>query len=388
MAFLSGPRQAGKTTIAKLVAQSFVNSLYFNWDSGEHRTDLVKNPKFFEEMERKDASLPLVILDEIHKYGDWKNCLKGVYDEFQAAYKFLVSTSGRLDIYQKDGDPLAGRYVLFHLFPFTIAELGNKRLSMAAFLADPLLVNMDRHQELLEIWKRLAVLSGFPEPHLSGRESTYRRWSETYARQLVREDIRDLSDVRSVKDMETLYMLLPSQVGSPLSVPSLAGDLRVSYNAVRAWVDIFERFYLIFSIPTWKEKISRAIQKERKIYLWDYPQIKDAAARFENMAAAELWRAITAWNDGGYGNFSLHCIKNKEKKGVDFLIARDGAPLLLVEAKLTETEPTKALRAFQRALGVPAVQLTDGGNEGYRLFSNDDQKILMCPACQWLAQLP
>lgn len=388
MVFLSGPRQAGKTTFAKFVAQSFVNSLYFNWDIGEHRTNFLKNQNFFEEMERKDDSMPLVILDEIHKYRDWKNYLKGVYDEFHEAYKFLVSGSGRLDIYQKGGDSLAGRYFLFHLFPFTIAELGNKRLTLASFLADPLLISMDRYQELQEIWKRLAVLSGFPEPYLSGRETTYRRWSATYARQLVREDIRDLSDIRSVQDMETLYMLLPSKVGSPLSAPSLAGDLRVSYNAVRAWVDIFERFYLTFSIPTWTAKISRAIQKERKVYLWDYPRIKDAAARFENMVAAELWRAVTAWNDGGYGNFSLHFIKNKEKQEVDFLIARDGAPLLLVEAKLTELEPTKALRTFQKALGLPAVQLTDGGDEGYRLFSNDDQKILVCPACQWLAQLP
>jgi uncharacterized protein len=388
MVLLSGPRQAGKTTVAKLVAQSFVNSLYFNWDMGEHRARLVKNRHFFEEMERKDTSAPLVILDEIHKCRDWKNYLKDIYDEFHEAYTFLVSGSGRLDIYEQGGDSQAGRCFLFHLFPFTVAELSNRRLTLASFLADPLRVSMDRYQELQEIWKRLAVLSGFPEPYLSGRETTYFRWTETYARQLVREDVRDLSDVRSIQDIETLYMLLPAHVGRPLSVPALAGDLQVSYNAVRAWVDILERFYLIFSVPTWTAKISRAIQKERKVYLWDYPRIKDTAARFENMVAAELWRAVTAWNDGGYGNYSLHFIKNKEKKEVDFLIAREGSPLLLVEAKLMEMEPTKSLRAFQKAINVPAVQLTDSGGEGYRLFSNDDQKIMVCQACQWLAQLP
>jgi len=390
MVFLSGPRQAGKTTLAQLIARQFVNSLYVNWDIEAHRTRLLKNPNFFREMLRKDDSLPLVVFDEIHKWREWKNYLKGAYDEFHAAYQFLVTGSGRLDIYQQGGDSLAGRYFHFHLFPFTIAELGNSRQPWGSFLADPLTCRVDsaRQEELTRIWQRLAVLSGFPEPYLSGRETTYRRWSATYARQLIREDIRDLSDVRSGQNMETLYMLLPSRIGSPLSVPSLAGDLRASYNAVRSWLDIFTRFYLIFSVPSWSAGISRAIQKERKVYLWDYPRIKDAAARFENMVAVELWRAVNSWNDMGYGNFSLHFLRNKEKQEVDFLLVRDGEPLLVVEAKLTATEPAKALRNFQKMLRVPAVQLTEGGEAGYRLYDGDAGQILVCPAWMWLPQLP
>jgi len=68
-------------------------------------------------------------------------------------------------------------------------------------------------------------------------------------------------------------------------------------------------------------EISRAIQKERKVYLWDIPRIEDESRRFENMVATELCRAVTQWNDLGFGKFSLHFIKNKEKQEVDFLIA-------------------------------------------------------------------
>lgn len=387
MIFLVGPRQAGKTTLAQIISDSFTNSLYFNWDIAEHRTNFMQNPIFFETIERKDSSTPLIIFDEIHKYKDWKNYLKGVYDQFHGKYQFLVSGSGRLDLYQKGGDSLAGRYFLFHLWPFTISELGKRNREIGLFLKDPLDIGMEHADELKEIWSRLAELSGFPEPYLSGRMPTYRRWSNIYSQQLIREDIRDLTGVKSVVDMETLYLLLPTKVGSPISVPSLSHDLKVSYNSVRNWLSVFERFFLCFSIGPWTLRITRAIQKERKVYLWDTPRIKEPAARFENMVALELYRAVTAWNDMGYGRFSLHFIKNKEQQEVDFLIANEGEPLVLIEVKLSGTEPSSALKKFQGVLKKPAIQLVEE-SEGYRMIPNGDQYILVAPAYQWLSSLP
>ena len=387
MIFISGPRQCGKTTLATIIASSFTNSLYFNWDIPEHRTRFLRDHRFFEGVERKDATAPLIIFDEIHKYRDWKNALKGIYDEFHGEYRFLVTGSGRLDLYQRGGDSLAGRYFLFHLFPLTVAELGGRQRSFEEFRRMPLWISMDGAGEAQAAWESLSELTGFPDPYLSGRKTTWRRWSQTYARQLVREDIRDLAGIKSVQEMETLYLLLPTKVGSPLSVPSLAGDLKASYNSVRNWLDVFERFYLTFSIATWTGRIARAIQKERKIYLWDYAQIHDPAARFENMVAAELQRAIVLWNDLGYGRFSLHFVRDKNKREIDFLIVDEGTPFLLVEAKLGDIEPAKALKFFQEQLGAPAVQLT-GGGDSYRLSGSRERQILVAPAAAWLSHLP
>lgn len=387
MIFLAGPRQVGKTTLAQIISRSFKNNLYFSWDIAQHRTRLIEKPTFFEAVERKDSSTPLIVFDEIHKYKDWKNYLKGIYDQFHDRYQFLISGSGRLDIYQKGGDSLAGRYFLFHLWPFTIAELGKRNVKINEFLNDPLQISMRGKSELKKIWSQLSELSGFPEPYLSNRLTSYRRWSNNYSLQLIREDIRDLTGIKAVGDVETLYFLLPSKVGSPLSVPSLAGDLQVAYNSVRSWLSAFERFFLVFSISPWTRKIARAIQKERKVYLWDAPLIKEPAARFENMVAMELWRAVTGWNDMGYGRFSLHFIKNKEQQEVDFLIANEREPFLLIEAKLSDIQPSAELKKFQLALNIPAVQLTNEG-DGYRILSNRDQSILIAPAYQWLSRLP
>ncbi len=388
MILMSGPRQAGKTTFAKIISDSFTNSVYFNWDIPDDRTKFINNPAFFESVDRKDNSRPIIVLDEIHKYRDWKNYLKGTFDRFHEDYVFLVTGSGRLDLYQRGGDSLAGRYYQLHLWPFTLSELaGNNRL-FSEFISNPIRVKDDLNVEkFVDIWKNLSSLSGFPEPFLSSKKTNYTRWSNTYSKQLIREDIRDFTGVRSASDMETLYMLLPSKVGSPTSITSLANDLKVAYNSVSNWLKIFESFYLTFSISPWTRKISRAIHKEKKTYLWDSPRIKDEAARFENMVALELYRAVTSWTDMGYGNFKLHYIKTKEQKEVDFLISDDNEPVLMVEAKLSDSTPSKHLKAFQSNLNIPAVQLTCEGSS-YKIVSNGDNKILIAPACMWLPGLP
>jgi hypothetical protein len=387
MVFMAGPRQAGKTTLCRQIMESFTNSLYFNWDIPQDRTRLLEDPAFFEHIERKDASVPLVVFDKIYKYRDWKNYLKGSYDRYQGMFQFLISGSGRLDIYQKGGDSLAGRNFLFHLWPFTMAELAGHNIAHDRFMEDPLRIEMEKSEETREIWSSLAELSGFPEPFLSGRKTTYRRWSSRYSQQLIREDIRDLTGIKAIGDLETLYHLIPTKVGSPLSVSSLSQDLKVSYNTVRSWLATLERFFMIFSISTWTRRVTRAIQKEHKVYLWDGPLVKAPAARFENRVACELFRAITLWNDMGHGRFSLHFIKNKEQEEVDFLIANENKPVVLVEAKFSEVQPTKAVLKFQNALKIPAVQLVEEA-EGFRKLSNGDQKVLIAPACQWLAGLP
>jgi predicted AAA+ superfamily ATPase len=387
MILCAGPRQAGKTTFSKIISGSFMNSLYFNWDIQEHRKDFIENPTFFEALERKDGSTPLIIFDEIHKYRDWKNYLKGVYDRFSRDFQFLVSGSGRLDIYQKGGDSLAGRYFLFHLWPFTIAERGERNRSMDDFMADPLKIDMDDTGKLKEIWHNLARFSGFPEPFLSGKQQVYKRWTNSYSQQLIREDIRDLTGIKSVMDMETLFLLLPSKVGSPLSIPSLSRDLKVSYNSIRNWLSVMERFFMVFSIGPWTKKISRAIQKERKYYLWDSPRVTDPGARLENMVALELYRAVSSWNELGFGTFSLHFVKNRDQQEVDFLIAADGKPFIMIEVKLTKEHPSPVFQKFQNMLKVPAIQLTEEGG-GFRIISNGKQKILIAPAYQWLSHLP
>jgi predicted AAA+ superfamily ATPase len=387
MVFMAGPRQVGKTTLARQIETRFVNRLYFNYDIIENKKELLVNPFFYENLNRNDLSRPLIVLDEIHKYHDWKNYLKSLYDRDSGNYNFLVLGSGRLDSYQKGGDSLAGRYLLYHLFPFTLSELANEKVDFNYFFDNLQVIFIKDKAKTRQVWDQLSELSGFPEPYLSGSKQFYRMWTRNYSSQLLREDIRDFIQNKKADSIALLFSLLPSKVGSPLSVDNLARDVSVSFDSVKNWLDIFDAFFLTFRISPWTARLSRAISKMRKLYLMDYARIDSEASRFENMVALELYRAVTTWNAEGFGNFSLHYLRNKEKEEVDFLIADTNKPLFMIETKLKDPEPSKSLRKFQDTFKIPAIQLLNQ-QDIFKYYSNNSQRILICSADQWLAVLP
>ncbi|KQC12329.1 MAG: hypothetical protein APR63_11405 [Desulfuromonas sp. SDB] len=385
MIFISGPRQTGKTTLSRMISKDYKNNLYFNYDMILNKQKLVNDPLFFEKVDRKDNTTPLIIFDEIHKYSDFKNYLKGIIDQFSLNYKFLVLGSGRLDTYQKGSDSLAGRYFQFRLFPFTISEFSRNNSQIVDFLENPLnCINSDNSYPR---WYDLAEYSGFPEPYLKATKEFFIRWSNTYHQQVIRDDILSMKELRKIDELEMLFSILPFKISSPLSLDSLARDIKVSFNAVKSWINIFESLFLVFRISPWTNKISRSLSKEKKLYLYNYAIINDPAKKFENMVALELYRATTNWNNLGYGTFSLHYIRNKEKQEVDFLISNNHKPILLIEVKLNDPHPPPSLIKFQDILNVPAIQLVNQ-KEIYRILTNKNNKILIITAPKWLSSLP
>lgn len=386
MIFIAGARQCGKTTLSEEIASHYKSSTYRNWDIKNDKSEILQVPYFFEKMGSPDESKPLVILDEIHKYKRWKNYLKGTYDGYSDSYDFLVLGSGRLDVYQKGGDSLAGRYAIFTLWPLTLSEICNKRKKFEEFLKKPI-VAMEHLEEIQSAWNRLSERSGFPKPYLEEKRSFYLRWSRSYGKQLIREDIRNMTQIQDIDTMEVLYEILPTKVGSALSILSLHRDLGVAPNSIKSWLSVFESLFLVRRIRPWHKKVSRAIRKEQKLYLLDYPRVKDPAARFENMVAMELIRATSSWTELGLGEFDLRYVRNLEKQEVDFLIVKDGEPWLLIECKESQEKPDAALYKFQNMLGVDVIQLIQTPDV-YKIFRNGERRIVVCSATRWLPQLP
>ena len=367
--FLSGPRQVGKTYLAKQIVKK-LGGKYYNWDLSEDRQQIISKGFIYDQ---------LVVLDELHKYDRWKNFIKGIYDTQHENLMALVTGSARLDIYRKGGDSLMGRYFLHHLHPLTIGEI----VSPGNIPTPEDVLRSESSTEKREEMENLMKWGGFPEPFYAGDEQTHNRWSLQRRELLVREDIRDLTNINLLSIIEHMMMLLPQRVGSPLSINSLKEDLQVAYNTVRSWLDTFEKLFITFSIKPYAKKMNRSVHKEKKMYLWDWSQIKDDGARFENFVASHLWKAVSLWRNLGMGDFELWFIKDRNRREVDFCITKEMKPWLLIEAKLSETVISESLNYFSRFFNVPAVQLLQ--RDGIEKKSGN---ILITSASRWLSKFP
>ncbi len=328
MMFLAGPRQVGKTTTS-LSAKSLTDHfIYLNWDNPDHQQLILQGPRAIVETEgltQLYKKKPIIAFDEIHKYYDWKNFLKGFYDVYHEQTKIIVTGSARLDIFKSGGDSLMGRYFLYHMHPLSIAELIHQDIHKKLIVA-PRAIDHEQYCQLLQF-------GGFPKPFLKGDDSFSLRWQRLRHQQLIREDIRDASQIQDISKLDILTQLLKSQSSQSANFSQWAKHLKVSSSTVHRWVETLSSFYYCFLIKPWSRNISRSLIKEPKIYLWDWSVLQDLGARAENFIAVHLKKATDYWNDQGLGDFGLYYLRDLEKREVDFVVTRDQKPWFLVEVK-------------------------------------------------------
>lgn len=341
MVFVGGPRQVGKTTLArKLIAKSYNHAVYLNWDNRQDRKSIINS--------LWPGNADLIILDEIHKYKNWKSFIKGEYDKHNERFHFLITGSARLDIYRRGGDSLQGRYHYYRLYPFSMAELIGKYHTPDVF-NELKIENMHHSDVLLQLDK----FGGFPEPFISQNDKTLRRWHNEKIERMFREDILDIERVTDISNMKLLSDLLPERVGSPLSLNSLREDVGVSHRAISRWLGILESFYYCFRIFPYTQSKIRSIKKEPKLYLIDWSEVEDEAARFENMVATHLLKfAHFLYDSEGY-TCELWYLRNVDKKEVDFLLTVNKKPWIAVETKLSDTSISRNLEYFKERISIP-----------------------------------
>lgn len=367
MRFIAGPRQAGKTTLAKaFLHKAGYTGLYYNWDVRETRTRYRENSFFYMDdvlkIKQEKGHVPWVCFDEIHKMPKWKNILKAIFDSAEEKVRFIVTGSARLDMFNKAGDSLSGRYFSFKLFPLTLFELThNKNFHEFSVPKDGLsfveaqLSKTAYHQDTMDT---LLNYSGFPEPFLRANKMFNKKWHDDYTDRLIREDLRDLTHIRELENIAALMTFIPERIGSPLSLNSLKEDLAVSHSAIRTYIKSLELCYITFFVTPYSKKISRAVKKEKKCYLYDWSLIKNAAIRFENYLAVELKVLIELWNEIGESKFELFFVRTRDGKETDFLLTKDKSPWLLIEAKLSGEKIDNHHYLHSRELGnIPIVQL-------------------------------
>jgi uncharacterized protein len=358
MAFVTGPRQCGKTTLARMMQEGRGSQdLYRNWDDLSFRKELAADPyRFLDSYRPSQPKRPLAVLDEIHKFPRWKIYIKGLWDTRKERADILVTGSGRLDIYQRGGDSLLGRYHQYRLHPLSLSEiLGRKFIpdrDTFPRIMERLMKSADApSREVQEAFASLLRFGGFPEPFLAQNPRRHRLWLREKRELLTREDLRDLTRIQMLSSVEQMVELLILRAGSLLSLNNLREELGVTLDSVRLWMAQLERFYYCYRISPFAGKLARSLRREPKLYLHDWSEIPEEGKRFENMVASALLRWRDFAQDWGQEKLGLHFIRDKEKREVDFLLTLDGKPQLLVETKLSDLQPSAALRYFSGKLG-------------------------------------
>jgi len=302
MVFLGGPRQVGKTTLARRLLGK--DGGYLNWDVAGDRARILA---------RELPSSQLWVFDELHKFRDWRRYLKGLFDQSGPRQRILVTGSARLDWYRFGGDSLQGRYHYLRLHPFSYKELNEER------------------EGLVELFER----GGFPEPLLRTTRVGARRWSLAYRERLLRDDIAALENLTDLGRMEMLMMVLPDRVGSPLSINALREDLGVAHTTVARWLDVFERVYAIFRLAPFGAPKLRAVKKEQKHYQFDWSLVPERGPRFENLVASHLLKWVHYERDHAGRDLELRYFRDVDGREVDFVVTESRRPIMAVESKLS-----------------------------------------------------
>ena len=325
MVFVGGPRQVGKTTIAKaILSETFPAGRYLNWDFDEDRQDIIKK--------RWSRDNTLLVFDELHKFPRWKGWIKGIYDVSHEMHSFLITGSARLDVYRRGGDSLMGRYHYWRLHPFTLDEIPKVIAPKEAF-------------------KRLMTVGGFPEPFLDGDERMARRWRRERFNRVLREDVRDLESIRNIQLLWLFLDMLRQRVGSLITLSNIATDLQISPKTAKSWLEVSERMYLVFSVRPYTKSLPRAVLKPPKVYFFDNGDIiGDEGARFENLVATSLLKRLHFLEDRDGYRYELRYIRDKEGREVDFAIIKEGRLEELVEAKYSDENISKPLLYYAERL--------------------------------------
>ncbi|HOT29674.1 MAG TPA: ATP-binding protein [Candidatus Ozemobacteraceae bacterium] len=324
---VTGPRQSGKTTLCRA---AFPKMPYVSLEAHDIRSFAMDDPRGFLAQYSGGA-----ILDEIQRAPELPSYIQTLVDEDPAPGRFILTGSQQLEMTNVVSQSLAGRTTLLKLLPFSIDELGPRRLP----------------KSLDEV-----LLTGFyPRIHDRGLDPvrTLADYFETY----VERDLRQLAHLRDLSLFTRFVKLCAGRVGNLCNLQGLAADTGVSHTTARAWMRLLEACYVVFLLPPWYRNVSRRLIKSPKLYFYDVglathllgietpEQVSRDPLRgalFENLIVLECLKH--RYHRGQRSNLTFF----RDVKGNEIdLVIEEGREVFPIEVKSGATVPGDAGRGFE-----------------------------------------
>lgn len=382
---LLGPRQCGKTTLARALAPRFG---YVTFDDADALALARSDPNGFLA-----ALTDPVILDEIQRVPELLRALKLSVDRDRRSGRFLLTGSANLLLLPKLGDSLAGRMAIIELQPLTTAE---QERAPGGFLATwlagklkPSLAASPQPPPPSDLAARV-VAGGFPEP-LTRTPARARGWHRNYVRALLERDVQDVARVKEPRDLSRLLSLLALRTGELLNISTLSNELDLRRDTVESHLAACERLYLVRRLQPWHRHAAKRLIKTPKLHFVDSglaATLADLTAedwhdqrdRFGHLLETFVLQQLTA--QAGWTDPDLHFwhYRDKDQVEVDFVITR-GRRTWGVEVKATAT-PTQADISGLRRLAAQCGDEFAGGvliHAGAHQVTLGDPRFLAVP---------
>jgi predicted AAA+ superfamily ATPase len=335
-----GARQVGKTTLVrKLLDESPGRSEYFNcdylqvqsmfsWENAESLSQVVKN-------------LDLLVLDEAQRIRDIGMVLKILHDEFPRL-QVIATGSSSFELANKVNEPLTGRKIIYHLFPFSYEEV-------------------TRHSGIMEkrnILSNVMRFGLYPAVFLGDEKQARESLAEITGSYLFR-DIFTLQQLKKPELLLDLLKLLAFQISSEVSYTELAGKLKVDQTVIQRYIQLLEESFILFRLPALHKNLRNEIGKTRKIYFWDLgirnaiisqfnpsDSRNDHGALWENFCIAERMKWLASHSSGETRSWFWRTYSQKE---IDY-IEETGTDYKAFEFKWSNPgkvkTPTEFLKAY------------------------------------------
>jgi len=358
MSLITGPRQAGKTTLMEMLKAHLEDrserTLYLNldieWDKPHFDSQAALIKKIELELGRQRG---YVFIDEIQRKNDAGLFLKGLFD-LKLPYKFIVSGSGSLELKQKIDESLVGRKRLFELSTVTFEEFLNYRTDYhyEGNLADFLAIEKDRSKQFLVEYM---AFGGYPRIVTAPELHEKRRLIDEIYRSVLEKDIAYLLKLDKPQAFSALIKILADQIGQLMNFSELSSTLNVSFPTVKKYLWYAQKIFLVELITPFASNVRKEISKSPVPYFLDLglrnyslglfgllESPLDNGFIFENLIYLMLKQKVR------FKPVKLHFWRTKDKAEVDFVIEA-GKRLIPVEVKYKYLKRGKvpvSLRSF------------------------------------------
>ncbi len=313
---ITGPRQCGKSTLAKAIISTIKGAIYIDLEDPEHRAQLHDIPLFLSQQNGR-----LICFDEIQFMPELFQVLRSAIDKVKKNGQFLLLGSASPELLRQTSETLAGRVVYMELAPFSLQEIVS-----------------DAKGSMQKLWLR----GGYPGSYLAKKEALSMVWRKSFIRTFLERDLSALGIGVAPENMRRFWMMCAHLHGQFLNLSGLGNSLGISHSTVKAYVDIMSNTYMIRKLEPYYVNIDKRLKRSPKIYLSDCGLLHAllnvsgandllshpvAGYSWEGFVLSQLTICLTDWE--------FYYATTADQAEIDFILKK-GKRLVAVECKLSK----------------------------------------------------